>query len=352
MIEENGRIHNQVADLLSAYIDGEVTADERALVETHLATCTACAQDLATLRQTVILVRQLPQLAAPRPFTLRESDVRPMRMARPAWWRLPWAQGLAAAAAVLLVVVVAGGVLLLGRTGMVATPAAPESVALQARAPTEATAEKTVVEKTVEVEAEKVVVETTVVQAVEAPAAEEAAPEAPMALEAPAEAPSTESIAAADEAEMDQATAYARSEAGAAAVPTPTLAPTPRAMLVTPAPALLEVEDLALRIEPGIIRVSGQLPLPEGRKLLAELWRDDHPIEWAMPESQQAIVEANGQFQLELQARPDLSDFNLFRIEPANYEIRIRPVDPPEPVEARIPFDTFGPLPPEPTRSP
>ena len=82
MSEPNGWIHNQVAELLSAYIDGEVTAAERGLVEAHLASCAVCGRDLATLRQTVALLGKLPQVAAPRPFTLRESDVQSLRPAR------------------------------------------------------------------------------------------------------------------------------------------------------------------------------------------------------------------------------------------------------------------------------
>jgi hypothetical protein len=363
VIEQNGRIHNQVAELLSAYIDGEVTGDERALVETHLVTCVACARDMATLRQTVTMLRQLPSVAAPRPFTLRESDVAPIRPARPAWWRLPWAQGLVAAAAVLLCVAAAGGVWLLGRTGMVGAPTAPQPVALQAPAATEATAEKMVVETTV-VEAEKAVEgEKEAQQAVKAPApateevvreAGALAQEAPAEATQPAEAAQAESVADANEGETTLSTTAPRAAgAPAAAPPAPTTLPLPyEATPVPTASVLLEVEDLHLEIEPGVIRANGYLPLPEGRKLAATLWRNGQPIEWATPESQQTTVKVNGQFSLELKARPGLPDFNLFGTEPADYEIRIRPVDPLAPVEARIPFDTYGPPPPSPTNSP
>jgi anti-sigma factor RsiW len=365
VIEQNGRIHNQVAELLSAYIDGEVTGDERALVEMHLATCVACARDMATLRQTVTMLRQLPSVAAPRPFTLRESDVASIRPPRPAWWRLPWAQGLVAATAVLLCVAAVGGVWLLGRTGMVGAPTASQPVALQAPAPTEATAQKAVVEKTVQVEAEKAVEgEEEAQQAVEAPApaTEEVAREAgALAQEAPAEeatqptaAPQAESVADANEAETTLSTTAPRAAsapAGAPPAPTPPPLP-PEATPVPTASVLLEVDNLHLEIKPGVIRVRGQLPLPEGRKLVATLWRNGQPVEWAIPESQQTTVKVNGQFSLELKARPGLPNSNLFGTEPADYEIRIRPVDPLAPVEARIPFDTYGPPPPLPTNSP
>jgi hypothetical protein len=121
--------------------------------------------------------------------------------------------------------------------------------------------------------------------------------------------------------------------------------------MVTPT-ILLEVEDLTVEIEPGLIHVNGRLPLPEGRKLVAELRRNEHLTEWRIPENQPIMMAADGQFFLVLQAQPQAPDFDLFAIPPANYQIRIRPVDPPEPVEARIPFDTFGPPPTPPTESP
>jgi len=120
----------------------------------------------------------------------------------------------------------------------------------------------------------------------------------------------------------------------------------------SPTPTLLEVEDLNLEIQPGVIRVRGRLPLPEGRKLLAGLWRDGQPIAWATIESRRFVVEADGQFYLVLIAQAEIPDADLFAAQPADYEIRIRPVDPPEAVEIRIPFDTYGPPAPEPTVTP
>jgi hypothetical protein len=377
--DQNGRIHSQVAELLSVYIDDEVNADERALVEEHLATCDACVQDLTTLRQTVALLGELPQAAAPRPFTLRESDVRPVRdTARPAWWRLPWAQRLVGAAAVLLCVVVVGGVVLLGRGGMVGAPAAPGRVAMEARpVADEAASEETVVE-TVVVEAEKVLeAEKEEQQAMEsaapppAPAAEEATAEFGMAQEAPAEPAPLEQKAAADEGEALTATQPGRAASGVAptvsATPAPMPTATPAPMPTTtpasaaealptaqpsPTPTLLEVEELTLEIETGVIRARGRVPLPEDLKLLAVLWRNGQPIEWATLESRQLVVEADGQFYLVLIAQAEAPDLDLFAAEPAYYEIRIRPVDPPAPVEIRIPFDTYGPPPPTPTNTP
>jgi hypothetical protein len=373
--DQNGRVHSQVAELLSAYIDDEANADERALVEAHLATCAACAQDLTTLRGTVALVGQLPQVAAPRPFTLRESDVRAIRdTARPAWWRLPWTQGLVGAVAVLLCVVVVGGVVLLGRGGMVGAPAAPVPVAMEAGPAAKEAADERMVEETVVEEAETVLeAEEEVGQALDRaappsePAAEEDTAELEMAAEAPAEAAAEEAPVeekmAADGGEALMATQPARAASGISATPAPMPTATPAPMATTtpapaaeaapaapsPTPILLEAEDLILEIEPGIIRARGRLPLPEGRTLLAVLWRDGQPIEWATIESRRLVVEADGGFYLVLLAQAEIPDLDLLAAEPAYYEIRIRPVDPPAPVEIRIPLDIHDTPPPTPT---
>ena len=60
---------------LSAYIDGMLTEDERANLEKRLEDESALAEEFAILRQTVALVRQLPQLKAPRNFTLTPAMV-------------------------------------------------------------------------------------------------------------------------------------------------------------------------------------------------------------------------------------------------------------------------------------
>lgn len=379
MADQNGRIHSQVAELLSAYIDDEVSVDERALVEEHLATCNSCVQDLATLRQTVTLLGELPRMAAPRPFTLRESDVRPVREPdRTVWWRLPWAQGLVGAVAVLLCVVVVGGVVLLGRGGMVGAPAAPEQIAREALPAADDAANAEMAVETVVVEAETVVEaekeEQPAVEPAEPPpepAAEEAPTELGKAQEAPAEEAPLQQKSAADEGEALMATQPARAASGAvptlAATPVPMPTATPAPMPTTtpgpaaealpaappsPTPILLEVEELTLEIESGIIRARGRIPLSEGVKLLAVLWRDGQPIDWATPESQRLVVGTDGQFYLVLIAKAEAPDLDLFAAEPADYEIRIRPVDPPAPVEIRIPFDTYGPASATPTGAP
>ena len=63
-----GPDHDDVQMLLSAYLDGEVTAAERATVEGHLEECDACAAELEALRSTVIAVAAMPPARPPDDF--------------------------------------------------------------------------------------------------------------------------------------------------------------------------------------------------------------------------------------------------------------------------------------------
>jgi anti-sigma factor RsiW len=62
-------------ELLSAYIDNAVTDQERAIVDAALATDPQVRWRLAALRHTVQLLNELPMVALPRSFTLKESQV-------------------------------------------------------------------------------------------------------------------------------------------------------------------------------------------------------------------------------------------------------------------------------------
>lgn len=109
-------------ELLSAYLDGEVTPEERALVERSLTSGDA-AWRLDALRQTVAWVGQLPRVPLPHSFTLSEADVLPVRSGQP-WWRAflsPVFLRNATAVATMLFLVVLVGNLILSN----AAPAAP-----------------------------------------------------------------------------------------------------------------------------------------------------------------------------------------------------------------------------------
>jgi hypothetical protein len=364
---QTDQAHGQVAGLLSAYIDGEVTADERAVIESHLATCADCQRDLTALRQTVALLSQLPSVAAPRPFTLRPADVAQVERRpadRVAWWQwVAKTPGVVAGLAALLCVVLVGGVLLMGRVGPGAVldmapaatsvafeksaiepeamPAAAEKSLSLAEQPEEAPTSTPTPEMPLEPQREEVAEESMmdaggwadgeheVKEGVGAEALPAASPTAVAAATAQPVAPAP--------AEAEQADRALEEPAAANVAPSATRSPQPTSTAI----ALLPVQDVEIEIQPGVILVSGRLPLAEGQPLLAGLWREGQLIEWATPESQRTVMDADGQFALRLEAPPATPGFYLFAVEPAQYEIRIRPVDPLAPVEARIPFDTF-----------
>jgi anti-sigma factor RsiW len=96
-------------ELLSAYVDGELTDRERAEVEQRLTHNPQLRAALDDLRQTVALVRSLPDLKAPRNFTLNPA----MYGRKKSWWhfetRLEWVGMLGTAASIVLIML---GVLL------------------------------------------------------------------------------------------------------------------------------------------------------------------------------------------------------------------------------------------------
>lgn len=113
---------------LSAYIDGELTDTERAALENQLDADPDLRQALHSLRQTVLLLRQMPELKAPRNFTLTRDMVE-QRPVLP--FPLTFAfSALSAAAAVVLLAF--GGYFLL-RTGF--SPQAAMPITAQQPAP-------------------------------------------------------------------------------------------------------------------------------------------------------------------------------------------------------------------------
>ncbi|HDN79418.1 MAG TPA: hypothetical protein ENG33_02980 [Chloroflexi bacterium] len=89
--------HEIVRRLLSAYIDGELSSQEKALVEEHLRECAQCRWELETLRHTVAILREAPRVALPRSFVIRRADVEeaPAPSRVPAFLRVVTALGVA-----------------------------------------------------------------------------------------------------------------------------------------------------------------------------------------------------------------------------------------------------------------
>jgi anti-sigma factor RsiW len=102
-------------DLLSAFLDGRLEAEEETALCRHLEICSRCAEELAALRQVVGLLRALPAPALPRSFALPTgpgatsvSELAPaplsVRTRRAAAWPrvAQWAGGLVAAAGLII----------------------------------------------------------------------------------------------------------------------------------------------------------------------------------------------------------------------------------------------------------
>ena len=137
--------HKRVEEMLSAYLDGELSPKEQATVEKHLARCADCAQNLHTLRQTVALLEQLPPVAVPRSFAIRPVQAARRHSFFQTRQAYVYLRAATALATILFAVVLAGDVFITGLTPYLAPARAPE-----------------VIER--EVPVEKVVVETVVVE--------------------------------------------------------------------------------------------------------------------------------------------------------------------------------------------
>lgn len=57
--------HNDIRHRLSEYIDGSVTSEERATIESHLKTCTQCSDALSELQKTIELIKTVEDIDPP-----------------------------------------------------------------------------------------------------------------------------------------------------------------------------------------------------------------------------------------------------------------------------------------------
>ncbi len=158
-------------ELLSAYLDDQLSAGERARLEAQLATDPVLRAELDTLRHTVALVRDLPPVPIPRNFILPRTVAarpRPVQRARPRpAWTAPLLTAATAVVSLVFVVVLAGDLLLSGVGGQAFAPAAAPP--MEAEAP-QVALESAPVSEEVEVEVEEVI---------------PAATQSPMPMEAP-----------------------------------------------------------------------------------------------------------------------------------------------------------------------
>ncbi|HEY3231912.1 MAG TPA: hypothetical protein VGJ87_21960 [Roseiflexaceae bacterium] len=87
-VPQNQQLSDADLELLSAYIDNRLTADERATLEQRLRDEPALRGTLDDLRGTVTLLRGLPPLTPPRSFTLDPAAFAPRPSPLFGWLRL------------------------------------------------------------------------------------------------------------------------------------------------------------------------------------------------------------------------------------------------------------------------
>jgi hypothetical protein len=106
------RGQERIDEMLSAYLDDELSSRDRARLETRLAVDASLRDRLTALQRTVALVRELPRVQAPRNFLLTPSMVGQTRR-RPARrrWLAPALTFATAVSGLLSAVVLAGGLL-------------------------------------------------------------------------------------------------------------------------------------------------------------------------------------------------------------------------------------------------
>lgn len=103
-------------ELLSAYLDGVLTTEQQRDVEAQLAASAAWREELGSLRWSMDIVRQTPDVSLPRSFEIphaaaTDASATQERAPRPWWANTAWLYGLtrgAAAVSVALLIAVLG----------------------------------------------------------------------------------------------------------------------------------------------------------------------------------------------------------------------------------------------------
>ncbi len=81
--------HHNTSQLLSAYLDGELSAPEVQAVQEHLLDCASCRGAYEDVRATKVLLSQMPVAEPPAEFWRAVREPRPGSPPAPArqWWR-------------------------------------------------------------------------------------------------------------------------------------------------------------------------------------------------------------------------------------------------------------------------
>jgi hypothetical protein len=78
--------HNEIRHMLSEYIDGAVSPEDRTAIEEHLKTCERCSDALKELRQTVAVIRTVEELDPPAFMTQKIMAKVRVEAAKKSWF--------------------------------------------------------------------------------------------------------------------------------------------------------------------------------------------------------------------------------------------------------------------------
>jgi hypothetical protein len=141
----NDRISPAEWMLLSAYLDGQVNASEKARVETWLHTRPEIAEAYRSLRNTQLVLQHAPQHKAPRNFTLT-AEMLPQP--RRSFWLVPTLRFSSLAAAIAAVILFINPFAQSAAVAPMAAEAPQEALALSAKSGEEVTADSLSAEPT------------------------------------------------------------------------------------------------------------------------------------------------------------------------------------------------------------
>ncbi|MDF2676790.1 MAG: hypothetical protein K0Q97_1101, partial [Bacillota bacterium] len=65
---------NEIKDLMSSYVDGELSENEKKLVEVHINICDDCKKELESYQQLIKIIKDLPEEEPPKGYCKRLHD--------------------------------------------------------------------------------------------------------------------------------------------------------------------------------------------------------------------------------------------------------------------------------------
>ena len=116
------RKHARLRGLLSPYIDEQVTPAERLRLEDHLEQCAECREELTSLRLTVSLLGELPEVRTSRSFALTAHPEPPVSR-----FNFTTAARIGASAAVVLLI----ALVVTDMTGLLTRPVGPSETTVE-----------------------------------------------------------------------------------------------------------------------------------------------------------------------------------------------------------------------------